>query len=800
MQMIEPTAAASFIPQFALLPRTGWTATASDYNSTPANAVYPPGNVLDGNNSTIWHTVFLPSPIPLPHWITIDMHTIQSVSALLYRPRQDGSLNGTIGSFTISVSLDGSQWGSPVATGTWANDNTQKIASFPGAFARFIRLTATSEAGNRGPWSAAAEIDLAGDPPPDPALPRSGWVATASDYNSTPSTAVHSPNKVLDGNADTLWHSVFVPSSMPLPHWITIDLRTSKTVTGLTYLPRSDAYLNGNIGQYSISVSENGTTWGSPIATGSWADNKIKKTVTFAPVSARYVRLTATSEAGNRGPWSAAAEIDILSPGPSAGIGGKWDAPLSFPLVPVSAIILPNNKLLTFAASSPTHVDTATPTTKVAILDLVSGTVGQMATINTNHQMFCTGLAVLADGRVLIDGGSSDRSTTIYNPTTDTWTVGPLLNIARGYQGDTLLSTGQVLTIGGSWNDSAGGKDAEIFSPSGATGSWARLPNVTATNILTADPAGVFRSDNHPWLFAVSNGGVFHAGPSKQMNWITTTGNGSITSAGLRGDSPDAINGNAAMYDVGKILTVGGATVYQDHPPVVNSQATKRAYVLDISGGPTQPVVTTRVSDMAYARSFGNSVVLPDGKVLVVGGQQHPQAYTDTGAAMSPELWDPATGQFTIMATEAMPRTYHSVAILLPDARVFSGGGGLCGGCTTNHLDGRIFTPPYLLNTDGTPRTRPTITAAPTTAAPGSTITVTTDAPTPTFALIRTSAITHSVNNDQRRIPLVPTTTNGTTHTLQLPADRGVALPGPYMLFALNANGTPSTAKFMTIN
>jgi galactose oxidase len=61
------------------------------------------------------------------------------------------------------------------------------------------------------------------------------------------------------------------------------------------------------------------------------------------------------------------------------------------------------------------------------------------------------------------------------------------------------------------------------------------------------------------------------------------------------------------------------------------------------------------------------------------------------------------------------------------------------------------------------------------------------------------SAVTHGVNNDQRRIPLAPTTTNGTTYTLQLPADKGILLPGNYMLFALNANGTPSVAKIMNI-
>jgi len=284
------------------------------------------------------------------------------------------------------------------------------------------------------------------------------------------------------------------------------------------------------------------------------------------------------------------------------------------------------------------------------------------------------------------------------------------------------------------------------------------------------------------------------------MHWITTTGNGAIVSAGLRSDSPHAMNGNAVMYDVGKILTVGGATAYQDVPPAaVNTQATRRAYVVDITAGPGHPVTTTRVSDMAFARAFCNSVVLPDGTVLVLGGQQHPQAFTDTAAALSPELWNPATGRFAVLAPDVIPRTYHSVAVLLPDGRVFSGGGGLCGTCTVNHPDGRVFTPPYLLGADGRPRKRPVITEAPSSATAGASITVTTDIATTSFALVRTSAVTHGVNNDQRRISLTPVDTRGTASTLQLPADRGILLPGMYLLFALDAAGTPSIATFIHI-
>jgi galactose oxidase len=790
MPMIEATAADSFTPKVVNLPRTGWTAVANDQQNA-----YPASNVLDGNSATFWHTIYSPKASVLPHSITVDMHAFYSISSMTYLPRQDTLLNGTIGQYSITVSSDGTNWGRVIAGGTWADDNTLKSSNFPATYTRFIRLTALSEAGNRGPWSSAAEINVQGQVAADPALSRTGWTATASDQDST-----NPANYVLDGNATSIWHSYYKSPATPLPHSITIDMHATKTVTGLTYLPRQDSYSNGNIGQYSITTSANGSTWSASVANGVWVDDKTTKTVTFAAVQTRYVRLTATTEAGNRGPWSSAAEINLLSPGPSVLVGGKWETPISFPLVPVSAVVLPNNKLLTFSAFDIRSFNQTTTVTKVSILDLTTEVAGQATTVDTQHQMFCTGLAILADGRVLINGGSSDSATTIYDPITNTWTQGPLMNIPRAYEATTALSTGQAFTLGGSWDNRSGNKNGEVFTPSGLTGSWGLLPNVTAANILTADPAGIYRADNHAWLFGVSNGAVFQAGPSKLMNWITTTGSGSITSAGNRSTSADAMNGNAVMYDVGKILTVGGATAYGDVAPMaVNTQATNKAYLVDITGGPTKPVVTTAISPMTYQRAFNNSVVLPDGKVLVVGGQQHPQGFTDTGAVLSPELWDPITDKFTVMAADVTPRTYHSVAALLPDGRVFSGGGGLCGSCTVNHFDGRVFTPPYLLNADGSLRMRPVLNTAPTSTTAGSTITITASSATLNFALVRTSAVTHSVNTDQRRIPLTNVTASGTTYTLSIPVDTGVVLPGTYMLFALDNNGTPSVAKFIQI-
>ena len=71
----------------------------------------------------------------------------------------------------------------------------------------------------------------------------------------------------------------------------------------------------------------------------------------------------------------------------------------------------------------------------------------------------------------------------------------------------------------------------------------------------------------------------------------------------------------------------------------------------------------------------------------------------------------------------------------------------------------------------------------------------------PQLALIRMAAVTHSLDNDQRLVPVTPKTVRGTKdkYTLRLPSSKGVLLPGNYMLFAPYANGTPSVAKIINI-
>jgi galactose oxidase len=656
--------------------------------------------------------------------------------------------------------------------------------------------------------SPQVKVPLAAYIPDAPLLPEEGWTATASDQS-----VGHPADSVLESNAFAYWDSQGPLSPTGPSQWITLDMRGPQVVSGLVYVPRQGADPVGAIGQFEVGVSNDGVHFVT-VATGTWANTTAIEQVGIEPVTTRFVRLTVRSPASGSGSDVAAAELFLrgaphvapsgahavekpaaLSTNPA--VVGEWGPTIGFPLVPVAAALLPDNQLLVWSADQDFSYGASDPDdwTQTAILNLTTGVVSQETITNTDHNMFCPGVVILPDGDVMVTGGLSDQQTSIYDPATNSWTAGPQMNIGRGYQGMTLLRDGQAFTLGGSWSGGLGGKIGEVWSP---TGGWRELTNVPATPMYTADAQGVYRADNQGWFITTANGNVLQAGPSKQMNWITTSGAGSITPAGHRGNSADAMNGDAVYYDTNKVITMGGAPDYQD------SDATNRAYQITIenttsNGVSTETPHVTQVGSMKYPRAFANSVVLPNGQVVTMGGQTYAVPFSDQNSILNAELWNPTTGKFAVMAPEAEPRNYHSVAILLPDGRVFSGGGGLCGSCSTNHPDGQIWSPPYLFNANGTPAVRPTITSAPTSAATGQTIKVTTGGPVSSFSMVRYGVTTHTMDNDQRRIPLPIVSSSGDTYKLAIPSNPGIALPGPYMLFALDAHGTPSVSATISI-
>lgn len=513
--------------------------------------------------------------------------------------------------------------------------------------------------------------------------------------------------------------------------------------------------------------------------------------------------------------------IRILSNAP-AGNRGMWSPAMQLPVVPAGAFIVPeqpfSNRILGYSSYGTYEFGGPTGMTQFMDYNWHDGTVSQRTISNTHHDMFCPGMSYLADGTMVITGGSNAEAVSSYNYRTNSWTRLADMTTPRGYQSSTTLSDGRIFTIGGSFSGGIGDQDipfkqGEVYDPT--TNTWRALPGANVQPMLTShDAEGKWRTDNHAWLFGWKGGSVFQAGPSKNMNWYTTSSNGGVQGAGTRDEHNDAMCGVNVMFDAvaGKIFSAGGTQSY------TNSDALTRAFQITI-GEVNQPAQVEALPPTNYARGFASAVVLPNGQVIITGGQLTALVFTDVKSNFNAELWDPISKKFTVLTPGAVPRNYHSSALLLADGRVWVGGSGLCAvgqgqsrdrcNHAIQHFDSEILTPPYLLNPNGAAATRPTISFLISnidmrgyTVRVGGTLSVGIQdslAGPITFSLVRLGSSTHSINSDQRRVPLLNIQMRFLGYTIALPSDSGILIPGYYYLFALNSAGVPCVARTVQV-
>ena len=117
-------------------------------------------------------------------------------------------------------------------------------------------------------------------------LPLGNASATAGSSQSG-----QGPEKALDGDTSTLWHSQWSAGHNRADHWFVIDYGKEYMMDGLRYLPRQTGGTNGIITEYKIEVSTDGVTY-TEAATGEWDSSTSWKTADFEPVKARYMKLT----------------------------------------------------------------------------------------------------------------------------------------------------------------------------------------------------------------------------------------------------------------------------------------------------------------------------------------------------------------------------------------------------------------------------------------------------------------------------------------------------------------------------
>lgn len=464
---------------------------------------------------------------------------------------------------------------------------------------------------------------------------------------------------------------------------------------------------------------------------------------------------------------------------------GEWAAPVNFCtypcLVGVNAAVMNNGNVLFYY-----YPATGTLNSQAMVLNPVTGAITNVA-LPVSEDIFCSGITILANGSVMATGGNiegtncphdaSGCGTTnvmLFNPTTSSWSTGTDMLNARWYPSSVETSSGAVLELSGT-NSTGALIQRQMESYNYTTAKWTALPS--SASLPSAD------AQVYPRLSALPSGNILLSSPAAESYQFNPTTNQwsyvATVNFGYRYFAPHVL-----LPGQEKIMVAGGS------PSALNggSTATNSAEIIDMS----QPKPTWNYTgSMTYARYNENLVLLADGTVLAVGGGGGGGRYSNP--VLTPELYNPSTGQWTAMAPQTIQRTYHSTAVLIPDGRVISAGSD--NGAPTQ-VSYEIYSPPYLFQ-----GARPVIQSAPTTLTYGASFNITTsNASTITrVALVRPAATTHADDFDQRYVDLTFTIGSGKI-TATAPANGNQAPPGYYMLVIVNSSGVPSIMPFLKLN
>lgn len=137
---------------FSLIPQSTMTASATSEHASTSEG--PASYVLDGNSSTIWHTAYNPK-VDLPQTLTVSFGQTRTVGRYVYTPRQVGT-NGIVTQYEL-YAVQGGGEAVLIASGSWAEDHTDKIVTFDPVDATAIQLKVIAGAGGFG---TAAEINV----------------------------------------------------------------------------------------------------------------------------------------------------------------------------------------------------------------------------------------------------------------------------------------------------------------------------------------------------------------------------------------------------------------------------------------------------------------------------------------------------------------------------------------------------------------------------------------------------------------------------------------------------------------
>lgn len=504
-----------------------------------------------------------------------------------------------------------------------------------------------------------------------------------------------------------------------------------------------------------------------------------------------------TIDYGN--PDSQPGELQLASALPGDGrshIEGAWSTAYPWPLSPIHAALLPNGSVMSYGASEDRakrgrafEIDRWDPSRGF------SQSSHDFAPTGIDTNVFCSAQTVMPNGNVLISGGDKQsigannalirnegiRSTSLYTSATNTLSVLPNMRFPRWYPTLVTLSNGSQLTLGGR----AEKKDAnsqqvvpimpELYNPTDNT--WRVLRGARNANFYKG-------TWFYPRAFMNDRGTVtVFSNTSSDIYEINVNGGGSFNKVGRMSDTRFKLGAPfpATMYSDGKVLVMG---------------RNGKTHTIDINSRTPTSVETSQPDGIRY---WGNTTVLADGKVLLVGGSRQRQKLNT--AIHYGEIWDPEldSWQKTRESTSKKARLYHSVSLLLPDASVLVAGGGPPGPVINMNAD--VFYPPYLFkkNGSGERAVRPVIQDMGLLSyGAESNVVMSNNRPVSRVTLVRSGSVTHAFDSSQRLIELNFTQSESVL-TVQVPASRNRVPPGLYMMFAFDDDGVPSEAQLQII-
>lgn len=491
--------------------------------------------------------------------------------------------------------------------------------------------------------------------------------------------------------------------------------------------------------------------------------------------------------------------------------------------------------------------------------------------IGTYHDVFCAGHSVMPDGRVLVVGGTEFykktdnhphqdpnnphhihfpglRNSTIFDPQTNTWINAACMKHGRWYPTTLVLGDGRILAMAGHTDFEDNRKsvtgivmhentDLDIYNS--LTNQWANIELAMPKTGGDDFSSGI---GTYPRIHLLTNGAIFNATlnytyppeyeyPSRDTAmWMPPDIN-----------HPDQFSrwvrvneGQHGIPDHAYSSVLLPLTPESYNNPAIMVIPDTDAYICEpLSTNPDNRQWLTcgrNAISSNKIRFYGNAIILPDTRVMVVGGINYNGSYPpkDSDGVLEIEFYDhfASNPRWSVLEKPklAFPRNYHSNVILLYDGRVL-----ICGSNVnaTADADGEvdianrimafeIYTPEYLLKGIG-----PEFKISTTRVKYGNHIIIEllnkwrwSDINSNKIVLIRLYSVTHAFANDQRCVVLKAVSTassnnppmlTDSTFAIRIPSDtdnpkgRYLLPPGPYMVFLSSNTGAVSKSTIIFI-